>query len=96
MHLCHVTVRVSNSLLFTGNYKNLHTKSSDITFTHPVNIYLLNICCLADTIPGLSHRTVEAESGCASNGTGSSRRQTLHAVQLYPAILSAMQILSFP
>lgn len=77
MHLCYVTVLASSSLLFTGNYKNLHTKSSDITFTHPVNIYLLNICCLADTIPGLSHRTVGAESGYASNGTDSRRRQTL-------------------
>lgn len=76
---CHVTVHVSYSLLFTGNYKNLHTKSSDITFTHQINIYLLNICCLADTIPGLSHRTVGAESGCASNGTDSRGRQTLHA-----------------
>lgn len=68
MHLCHVTVLVS-SFLFTRNYKNLHTKSSDITFTHPDNIYLLNICCLPDTIPGLSHRTVGAESSYASNGT---------------------------
>lgn len=69
MHLCYLTVLISNFLLFTENYKNLHAKSSHITFTHPANIYLLNICCLPDTIPGLSHRTGEVDSGYAFNGT---------------------------
>lgn len=61
MNFCDLTVLLSNFFMFTVNYRNIHTKSSHIIFTHSIHIYLANICCMPDTVPGISYRTDEAQ-----------------------------------